>query len=335
LSKYVRLLSLLVFAILLGSACLAQESLRISRGVAPLTGQVDRNILGDSAGALVDVGQFSSARLSARGQGNTFGHDATAPSSGELGPMGIARFDVRTPFALDAQHSALWGNVTERERSLLGSHDVVVILDRSRSMDTRDCPAATPRQRPWNPALESSVSRRLLSVSRWQWCVEQAFDLTRQTAGLPGGGVTLVLFDRDYDVFEKVGLNQFSQIMAATNVGGGTLIAPPLKSQLAEFFRRRASGSQRPLAMAIITDGDPHDTRAIRSAIIDATQKMRNPREISITILQVGTDSRGQMFLQMLNDLVGEGARYDIVRTKPFSELLQVGLTRSLVDAIK
>jgi len=332
-SKYVRLLFLLVVAIWLGGACSAQESLRISRGVAPLAGQVDRNVYGSSAGALVDVGQFSS-RLLKGGADRSAGLGATATGGDPLEQIGVARFDVRAPFALDARRAAPWGNVSERERSLLGSHDVVVVLDRSRSMETQDCPAAMAGERPWNPAIEPRASRPLRTLSRWQWCVEQAFDLTRQTAGLPGGGVTLVLFDRRYDVYEKVDLNEFSRIMAETSVGGGTLIAPPLKNQLSEFFRRRDAGSQRPLAMAVITDGDPHDTGAVRAAIIGATQRMRNPREISITFLQVGNEPRGQMFLQMLNDLVAEGARYDIVKTKPFSELLQFGLTRSLIDAI-
>ncbi len=340
LSGYVRLLSVLVAVLLFASAACAQESLRISRDKKPLSGQVDHNVYSAGAdflgaGALVDVGKFSSPRLEGSVEREALGLDAAASTSEPLGQMGVAKFDVRTPFSLNAKRSVFWGNVNERELALLGSHDVVVILDRSRSMRTRDCLAAMPGERPWNPATEPSASRQLRLLSRWEWCVEQAFDLTRQAGRLPGRGVTLVLFARGYDVYEKVALQQFPQIMGMTDLQRGTHIAPPLRDQLAQFFRRKAAGSARPLAIAVITDGVPKDADDIRSAIIGATRRMHNPREISITFLHVGTDPRGQMLLQILNDgLVREGARYDIVKTKPFSELLQFGLTRSLIDAI-
>jgi hypothetical protein len=62
---------------------------------------------------------------------------------------------------------------------------------------------------------------------------------------------------------------------------------------------------------------------------------MRSPHEITITFLQIGTEREGYELLHDLDqNLMREGAKYDIVSSKPFPEVVRDGLARSLVDAI-
>ncbi len=47
---------------------------------------------------------------------------------------------------------------------------------------------------------------------------------------------------------------------------------------------------QKPLAIAIVSDGDPNDEDKVAEVIKEATWQMRSPDQISITFLQVGHD---------------------------------------------
>jgi hypothetical protein len=106
---------------------------------------------------------------------------------------------------------------------------------------------------------------------------------------------------------------------------------------LNEYFARRndTGGHCKPLAIAIITDGMPDNPRSLRDLIVEATHAMRNPHEITITFLQIGTEREGYELLHDLDqNLLHEGAKYDIVSSKPFPDVVRDGLARSLVDAI-
>ena len=173
-------------------------------------------------------------------------------------------------------------------------------------------------------------------MSRWKWCLTQAVDLTRQTSRVPGGKITLVLFSSAYDVYENVTLSQVPYIFARNHIFIGTKIVPPLEDQIERYFQRRDAGAAKPLIIAIITDGIPQDDQSLVDLIIATTQRMRTPDEISITMLQVGSEEDGQRLLRKLdNRLVRKGAKFDIVKTKTFPQVLQAGLARSLIDAIE
>ncbi|HEY9868851.1 MAG TPA: hypothetical protein V6D08_06775 [Candidatus Obscuribacterales bacterium] len=331
MGRIVWLLPVLLLVWLPGRGALGQESLRIPRTAKPLSGKVDFNVLAPGREPL--SGGAEAGRL--QGAVDTQALGAGAAAAGLAGGAGVARLDTAAPFQLGAARNTFWGEVSERELALLSAHDVVVILDRSSSMKTRDCFAAMPGERAWSPARDPPGSRQLRLLSRWQWCVEQALDLAGQKARVPGRAVTLVLFARDYDVYENVSLGQLPRIFSNAGLGKGTYMAAPLDRQLSEFFRRRQAGYDRPLAVAVITDGVPDDSEALLGTIIDATRNLKSPRELSITFLHVGTDLRGQQLLDMLDHgLVARGARYDIVHTRAFSELLEKGLTRVLIESI-
>lgn len=74
----------------------------------------------------------------------------------------------------------------------------------------------------------------------------------------------------------------------------------------------------------------------VKKVIIKATQRMSSREELSISFVQIGTDSGATQFLQELDDdLEEQGAKFDIVDTvtteemssMTFSQLIQKSLT--------
>ncbi|HMP51788.1 MAG TPA: hypothetical protein PKD05_09555, partial [Candidatus Melainabacteria bacterium] len=113
-----------------------------------------------------------------------------------------------------------------------------------------------------------------------------------------------------------------------------TDIAKPLAYVLDDYFERRARGGAKPLAIAVLTDGQDSFAR-IRDVVIDATMKMNNSREVKITFLSVGSVTHGSPTLKALDDdLVDAGAAYDIVDTRYFPEILKYGLKDMVVASL-
>jgi len=205
------------------------------------------------------------------------------------------------------------------ELSMLSNYDVAVIIDRSGSMEEHDCPSG---------------------LSRWDFCREQMLNLTNQTSSAFRSGITVALFSSGYRIFNNVNFGAVSQIFADNGPDGGTYLSRPLKEILNSYFDRRDSNSGnrvavRPLLVEVITDGDPSDKEGVIQAICEATQKMSNPGEVTIQFLQIGQENEGDRILEHLdNRLVSQdGAQYDIVRVEPFSQIVNEGLARSLVNA--
>ncbi len=174
-------------------------------------------------------------------------------------------------------------------------------------------------------------------LSRWEFVQGQTMALAKQTEQVFPQGILLVLFSTGFRVFKNVDLHQIPQIFAMNRPGGSTQTADALAVPIRDYFERReaSGGHVKPLAIAVITDGMPSNPRALRQLLIGTTRNMQNPHEISITFLQIGTEIEGVRELQELdNYLVNEGAKFDIVTTKLFPQVIQAGLARSLVDAI-
>jgi hypothetical protein len=162
-------------------------------------------------------------------------------------------------------------------------------------------------------------------------------ELTRQTSSVLPQGLSVVLFSSSSHVFPHISINEIPQIFQAYSPGGFTNEAGAVRRTLDDYFQRRQIGHGRikPLLIAVITDGLPTDPDSLRHVIIDATNEMRQPDEIRMTFLQVGTDPKGAYFVKELDHkLMRESAKYEIVSSKTFAELLRTGLTRALVDCI-
>lgn len=308
----------------------------------PLEGKVERQEGSD----LVDVDQFkggvgqidssrqprtaainTSGLRSGVGQSQLHGGANTNNLQGGLGNenfgASVPSYGGRPPFSLGAPKTHLSGDISDKEMKLISNYDVVVMQDRSSSMGEDE-----------NILLRNGMGMR--KMSRWDWCLYEAADFTRQTSFLPNWAFTLVLFSSKYDVFHRVAFNQLPAIYNRTGIYIGTKLADPLAEQISMYFRRRQMGEKRPLLVAVITDGKPQDDENLRDLLIQTTYQMRDPREVKIVFLQVGTSDEGSHKLFKLDrKLQTKGAKYDIVSVKPFYEIANVGLTRALLDTIR
>jgi len=218
------------------------------------------------------------------------------------------------------------------ELSQLNTHDVVLIIDKSYSMAKLDCGSASLNQQVDQSNLDEHSTSRL---SRWQWCHQQTLDLAEKTRGVMADGITVVLFSHDSIVYNDVDAKTVQTIFSQYKPEGGTKTSVALKTQLDQYFERkqRLGNHAKPLLVAIITDGCPDEPFKLRDAIIDCTQQMTTPNEISITFLQIGNDPDGSKFLQRLNSGLDK-AQFDIVNVIPFTEMRKIGLARALVSVV-
>jgi hypothetical protein len=118
--------------------------------------------------------------------------------------------------------------------------------------------------------------------------------------------------------------DQVSNLFATTSPNGGTDFASPLAEVLTTHL---ASGRQRPLMIAVFTDGIPSHGPRVEQVLINATKDMRSAREVQVTFLAVGDEYQGASLLQYLDEfLVHDGAQYDVVQTVGFTQLKQMSL---------
>ncbi|MBY0549215.1 MAG: VWA domain-containing protein [Candidatus Obscuribacterales bacterium] len=219
----------------------------------------------------------------------------------------------------DSGSPAAFRTLLPAEARSLGRYDISVLIDRSGSMTTHDCPS------PYSGA----------PISRWNWCREQTAYLARETNAL-SRGITVVPFATDFKRYERANVRDIHNIFAMSTPGGGTNLAEALKNELDTYFYEKENGRRnRPLMIAVISDGAPSSKNAVKKAIKEATKKMTRPDEIKITFLQVGNEQGGANFLRELDfDLAHQGARTDIVGARDFRQLLYTGLPAALAASV-
>jgi hypothetical protein len=210
----------------------------------------------------------------------------------------------------------------------LSKYDVVLIVDKSYSMARVDCPVTAG----------DSVHK----ISRWEWCRKEMLDLSKNTAGILPDGIRLVLYSSKVITYDNANAEQIESAFSQNKPDGATKTAQALDGEFSRFFNLKDEELRdgepehvRPLLIAVITDGAPNDPKVVIEKIAEASEKMTKPQEIALTFLQVGNDSRAGHFFDQLK--LGSGKmerRYDIVTTRPFSELCRVGLQSGLIDAV-
>lgn len=205
--------------------------------------------------------------------------------------------------------------LNKQELALLSNYEIVIVIDKSGSMNETDCPGG---------------------LSRWDWCREQLLSFTSQTSSVFRNGITVALFSSGFQVFRNVGFSVVPDIFSKNMPSGGTYMAKPLSQILDEYFGRRDSSpsSTRKLLIQVISDGEPSDKGDLIAAISRASRRMNRPDEVRINFLQIGNERDGMEALNKLDTrLVGdEGAQFDIVSVEPFSAVIQEGLPKALVD---
>jgi Mg-chelatase subunit ChlD len=234
-------------------------------------------------------------------------------STSSAGPLtaSAGKNALQAGAAKNALHSGttsnqLKSNVVEQMRD----HDVVMILDMSGSMQSRDCQG----------------------LSRWDWVGSQSNDLAL-AAQKAASDITVMLFSTGYQVMEHASPSLIPMIFERVRPNGGTNLSLPLGDALGRYFAARQSNPNvKPLIITIITDGFPTDYEQVRQQIIDAANNTRKDGEISITFMLINGQLTGNRRMEELDSQLG--TQRDIVNLVEFDQVLRLGVKQALFEAL-
>jgi len=175
------------------------------------------------------------------------------------------------------------------------------------------------------------------STSRWDSVRESAVAVSRKINESDPDGITLYTFSDKFTRFDNVGPEKVDEVFRNTDPVGSTALHLVLHHAFDNYFTRRDKGLSQPNGESffVVTDGRPDDEAAVVREIVAATKRVNNPKELSLTFLQVGDDAHATEFLHRLDDeLAPAGAKYDIVDTISFTKLSGKNLTDVITAAI-
>lgn len=196
----------------------------------------------------------------------------------------------------------------------LAKYDFVLMIDKSGSMSTTDCPG---------------------NKSRWDYAQEQTLAIARECAKFDSDGIDVVVFSGTPKQYTGTTPDKVAQVFAENSPSGGTDTAAALKLVLDGYNQRKTAGNAKPIIVVCITDGAPNDQSAVDKVIIDHANTMQEDGETGITFIQIGKDTGARAFLKHLDDdLQGLGAKFDIVDTKNEEEMDNLSINDLLVQAI-
>lgn len=198
----------------------------------------------------------------------------------------------------------------------LKNRDFYLVLDKSTSMETKDCAGNKSR---WDSAKE-------LTIGMANRCQEYDPD-----------GITVVPFADKHKFYANTTPAAVEKVFKENFPSGSTIMAPPLQACFNDYLAAKAKGTAKPngALVVVITDGAPGDEDDVAKAIVQFTKKLDNREEFGISFLQIGQDEHARDYLKRLDShLSSEGAKLDIVNTKTMDELGDVGLDGALIAAL-
>ena len=117
----------------------------------------------------------------------------------------------------------------------LRSHQVVIFVDRSLSMSTRDCPEV-PGTHVKITKLGKSYSAPQAFSSRWDWCEYQVKQMAEQARSALPDGFTVVLFGSSYHIHKNMTAEGLQNIFRTRDPFGGTVLGHPLERVFSRLF---------------------------------------------------------------------------------------------------
>lgn len=201
------------------------------------------------------------------------------------------------------------GSGEKNSKSSLSSHYIVLLVDSSASMNTKDCPDG---------------------LSRWEWCRKQAADLYKDGKAPTLSQINISTFNSTLRLHNNCKIDDLSKIFQQNIPEGETNMAPALEDAVSSVNSQLYSG--KPAVLAVITDGRPTDVEAVKKRIIQTTNSFRDPSLLTIVFIEIGNPER--YLSEFDNDLVKQGAKQDIVSVFPFATVNSQGLAKTLSQAI-
>jgi hypothetical protein len=195
-------------------------------------------------------------------------------------------------------------------KDMFANHDLAIIVDRSGSMATKDCPGG---------------------LSRWQWCSVQASDLA-EAAAQASSSINVMFFNNKLDIFENVRPQNLPTLFNNYSPSGGTILGAPLVAQLDRYFAKRS----KPLIVVVITDGLPQDYNDLSAIILDASDSLHYVGEVTISFLLIGNQVDAPQLRAWLGEREGgsvdNGGMVDVVS---FKNIAQKGIKETLFQELK
>lgn len=177
-------------------------------------------------------------------------------------------------------------------------HNVIVGVDRSGSMDTRDCDGQT----------------------RYNFLQEKLIAFVgAAVASAAGNQVTALFFNNNvHDVILKSS-DDAKRAFAQYRPGGGTSTHHAIEAA----FKMFQYSPTVPVMFFLVTDGHPDSESDVDRAIINVTKAIKQPEDFRIMILTVGERASDlTKWLEHLdNDLGPSGAKFDIVGQNNLQEV--------------
>jgi Mg-chelatase subunit ChlD len=132
-------------------------------------------------------------------------------------------------------------------------------------------------------------------------------------------GITVILFDDTVVKFENVRDPEFVKSLFKSHPPCGTTdLAKALNVAFQEHFSSKRGAS----TVLVITDGAPDSQDEVVRVIKKAAASITSDEELSISFVQIGTDSCARSFLKTLDDDLD--AKFDIVDVVVPSDLLEM-----------
>ncbi len=203
------------------------------------------------------------------------------------------------------------------ELAKLQNRDYTLVIDRSGSMDGKDCPNGQ---------------------SRWKCAEETTVQIAGKLQEYDPDGITVITFAGDYDVHENTRDDGVAAIFSKKGPSGGTTLAPVLKNIFDRYNAEKKNGKTKEngAIVMIVTDGQPSDEDAVAREITNFTKTLNDGREeFGIEFVQVGQDAHARDFLKRLDSGLS-GAKYDIVGVKTMDDLNggKVSIQDALISAL-
>ena len=223
----------------------------------------------------------------------------------------LCRIDVATLIqpSQPSRKDPLKAGIERSAAQKLHERSLVFMIDKSASMDTKDCPGG---------------------LSRWQWCKQHIGEIYLAENGLLANDISIVTFDSQFRSFRNCSAGQLSSVFQEIAPDGETNMAQALQESLA-LVRRPLEGG-KPALIAIISDGRPTDAENLKKVIIDRVNSLSDPKLLSIVFIEVGTPEK---YLKELDtDLVPKGAKADVVTVMPMDRAQKDGWTATLAAAV-
>jgi Mg-chelatase subunit ChlD len=155
--------------------------------------------------------------------------------------------------------------------------------------------------------------------SRIEYAKEKAIQFANEASKWDEDGIDLITFGHQLTPYLNVTAATASEVIGGLKATEGSTDTAGLIR--AAYARHKEIGATENTVLFIVTDGAPNDKEAVKQAIIDITNDIKDEHEFAISFLTVGNiDAALQAFLTGLDDDL-TGAKHDIVDVKALDQV--------------